>query len=161
MANHDISPSFEPLPIPQHSQAWTLYKYWLEKRGIKEIPSRASIRLEELTSLRCVDRVFILEPLGENDWRYRLLGTEIVKRFGRDVTGVPFREHMQEDEAEAAINLSNKAVSSNTPVFLQARFSSGKHHRTVETMSLPIRSTDGKATWLFGGTFFQRDQKFN
>lgn len=154
MRHQAIDPIFEPLPVPQHPEACRLYEYWLGKRGIKEMPNRDAMQLDELTSLHCVDRVFIMEPLAGNDWRYRLLGTEIVKRFGRDVTGIPFRAHMAKDEAETAIQISNAAAEARKPVFLQARFTSGKHHRIVETMSLPIRSRDGKEVWLFGGTFF-------
>ena len=147
---------FEPMDAPFTAQGKALYEYWRSLAEPPALPAREAIRVEDLLSLGCLDRVFILEPIDDGrDWRYRLLGTRLVEMLERDITGVPFRECMIAEQAEKAIALSNQARESRRPIFLHARFVSRDHdHRPpLETMSLPILARDGTDVWLMGGTF--------
>lgn len=154
----EVDPLFEVLEVPELPEAKALYDYWRSLRTDGELPHRGHIQLDEVAELGCADRIFIMDPLPDGDWQYRLLGSEIVRYFGRDVTGVPFRRHMRQDEAEEAIRISNQVAESRAPIFLKVRFASGDHIGIIETMSLPILSRDRSRVWLFGGTFFTPDQ---
>lgn len=156
-------PYFEVLPGPDCEQAKALYVYWQQHHVSEDgkdstLPKRDDISLPDLVALGCADRAFIMEPVGEDDWQYRLLGSEIVRYFGRDVTGIPFRQHMLECEAETAIRISNEAAQTRKPVFLKMRFISGDHSGLIETMSLPILARDETTIWLFGATFFPESE---
>lgn len=156
--NHVLDPYFETLPGPQSGQAKALYAYWQGLRSGDDLPWRKHILMEDLSQLNCLDSIFILEPTQDGqDWRYRLLGTRIVAMYGGEVTNVPLREHMTQQEADVAIALSNKVRDTRNPLFLSARFVSGEHSVPIETMSLPILGHDAQDIWLFGGTFFAND----
>ncbi|MEQ8829406.1 MAG: PAS domain-containing protein [Alphaproteobacteria bacterium] len=157
MAKFEVDPLFQVLREPELPEAKALHAYWQSLRTGNELPTRSSIKLDEVAKLGCADRIFIMDPLPNGDWQYRLLGSEIVRYFGRDVTGVPFRRHMRADEAEEAIKISNQVAESRTPIFLKVRFASGDHIGIVETMSLPILARDQNRVWLFGGSFFTPD----
>lgn len=151
-------PMFEVLSAPVNPAAVALHRYWQDlPRTEAGLPRRADIGFDDLVELRCADRVFILEPVGGTDWQYRLLGSEIVRYFGRDVTKIPLRRHMHADEAEEAIRLSDRVAETRAPIFLRVRFSSGDHTGEIETMSLPILGRDETTVWLFGGSFFTPD----
>lgn len=151
-----VAPFFREIPEPESAGAQALYAYWRDKHSASgNLPSRDKIEFDELVSLGLADRVFILEPIdGGADWRYRLLGSEIVRMYGGEVTNVPFREHMSPQEAKQAIELSNRTAFDRRPLFLKARFTSGDYTGVIETMSLPILNRSGSEVWLFGGTFF-------
>lgn len=157
MVKFEVDPLFEVLEQPELQEARALHDYWRSLWTGTELPNRNDIKLEEVARLGCADRIFIMDPLPNGDWQYRLLGSEIVRYFGRDVTGVPFRRHMRADEAEEAIRISNQVAQSRTPIFLKVRFASGDHIGIIETMSLPILARKSGQIWLFGGTFFTPD----
>jgi hypothetical protein len=147
----------ERLSAPQDPGAIRLFHYWRDKHEGATLPQRKAIDLAELARLRCADRVFILDPVGDGEWRYRLLGTEIVRYYGRDVTGIPLSRHMAPEEARQANEISDEVARTLQPAFLRARFRSGDFGGDIETMSLPIYGRDGNTIWLFGGTFFSRE----
>jgi len=145
------SPAFQEIPEPRHPKTQALYRHWLDHKPVEGLPSRGAFGFEAMHALGLMGHLFVIEPIeGGWDWRYRLLGSEIVWMFGNDVTNVPFREHMEPREAETCITLSNRVAQSGKPMFLFARFVSGDHSGTLETMSLPVRSPDGGSVWLIG-----------
>lgn len=147
----------ERLAAPQDPGAIKLYHYWRDLHRGEDLPRRDDIDLADLAKLRCADRIFILDRGGDGEWRYRLLGTEIVRYYGRDVTGLPMSQHMAPEEARQANAISDEVARNRTPVFLHARFKSGDFGGDIETMSLPILARDLKTVWLFGGSFFSRE----
>lgn len=148
---------FQLMNAPDIENARKLYRYWRQKHRGDTLPTRTDIEFEDLVNMGCADLAFIMEPLPDGDWQYRLLGSTIAMYFGKDVTGIPFRRHMLPDEAEEAIRISNQVVATKKPTFLKARFASGEYIGTLETMSLPILSRDESAIWLFGASFFIAD----
>ncbi|NMM44118.1 PAS domain-containing protein [Rhodospirillaceae bacterium KN72] len=158
MPSKSEDPVVERLTEPQHPDATELFALWRSKCGDNgQLPSREDLTLKELWALRCADRSFILEPLPDGDWQYRLLGSRITQFYGRDVSNIPFRQHMSPDEAEASIALSNEAARDRKPVFLRMRYVGKTYSGIIETMSLPILARDGKTVWLFGASFFTNE----
>jgi len=142
-------------------RALKLYAYYLGKKpGPDRLPQRADLDFFELRPF--LPYLFIAEPIDRGrDWRYRLLGTRLVFRFGRDSTGIPFSEHFEADGiAEDTIKISNEVAAGRRPRFFTARFSDTESSQTrLETMSLPILAPDGETVWLFGGTFFADEEE--
>ncbi|MCR9256546.1 MAG: PAS domain-containing protein [Alphaproteobacteria bacterium] len=142
-------------------RAVLLYEYYLAKKPADGgLPIRSDFDFFELKPF--LPYLFIAEPTsGGADWRYRLLGTRLVFRFGRDSTGIPFSKHFEADGvAEDAIKLSNDVAASGRPRFFTAQFSDTQSSQTrLETMSLPILAPDGETVWLFGGTFFADEEE--
>lgn len=62
------------------------YQYWLDKKGTRDMPSRAEVFPEDiapyLSNLCLVD----IEP-STNRYRFRLVGTQTVKALGFEITG--------------------------------------------------------------------------
>lgn len=147
----------EELSFPRAKRLWDYYESKRPEDG--SLPLRTDLLFEELTDL--LPHLFIAEPInGGEDWRYRLLGTKLVYRFGRDSTKVPFSQHFEEDGvAEQAIALSNEIAAARVPRFFTAQFSNTDSSQTqLETMSFPILAPDGETVWLFGGTFFADEE---
>lgn len=149
-----IDGTYHPLEAPEHPKARSMFELWQACRRGDDLPMRDDFDFEELGARGLLGHVFVLEPLdGGRDWHYRLLGSEILWLFGRDLTNVPFREAYVDSEAEHRIALSNKAAQERQPIFLKGRYRSSLRSGTVETMSLPVWNRDGDDIWLIGASF--------
>lgn len=152
--SHLIGPLFEELPAPVCPGAKALYAHWRSVKPHNDLPTRADFGIDSVGRLGLVGNFFVIEPLdGGADWRYRLMGSKICWLFGRDVSNIPFSEHFYPDEAQRCIALSNEVARSHQPIFLHARFISGRHFGELETMSLPVWNKDRSAVWLVGASF--------
>lgn len=144
-------PEFKQIDAPVHPKAIALHNHWRASKPAGGLPPRSAFGFEIIHDLGLMGAFFVIEKTeARDDWRYRLLGSDIVWLFGNDVTNIPFREHMVAEEAEACIALSNRVAESGAPLFLFARFVSGGHFGTVETMSLPVMGPSGDDVWLVG-----------
>jgi hypothetical protein len=77
-------------------------RYWESKRRDGRLPSRADIDPIELKPF--LGNIFMLDVVGDQKrFRYRLVGTKIVARVGRDSTG-KFQEEAYSPEQAAENN---------------------------------------------------------
>lgn len=131
-----------------------LYKNLCSADG--SLPRRSEITMSELAKFGLLPNVYILEPVeNRDDWRYRLIGTEIVARFKIDRTGQTLREFVEPNAADALVKTSNQVALSKQPGYFElVPLNPEPVPYKIETMSLPILSNDGQHTLLFGGTFF-------
>jgi len=81
------SPHVVDLPEPKLAE---FYAYWRGKRGERRWPSRKSIDPTEIPHL--LPHLMITEVVGENRFRFRLMGTYLTERIGLDATGREFAE---------------------------------------------------------------------
>lgn len=64
----------------------SLYRLWQDKRGDRVAPARSDFDVEEF--MPWIGRLIIYEVIGEaEDFRYRLVGTDLVRIHGLDLTG--------------------------------------------------------------------------
>ena len=69
-----------------------LLGYWQSKRGERQMPRRSDID-PPLELARHADSLVLIEVVAEaDDFRYRLIGTQVVARHGRDSTGMTARQ---------------------------------------------------------------------
>jgi hypothetical protein len=147
--------AFEERAAPSHADAQALLDYWnvCRQNGDfvmgRDIPARAVARLTK--------NLFVLEPIeaGRN-FRFRLVGTVLLNRFGRDVTGAAVSEVYDAAATKDLVASLNKVLASAAPVFLDVRVHGVLGEiRYPETVLLPMTSPDGHAAWVLGGVFYR------
>ncbi len=152
-----LDPLLATIPAPALPGSRALFALWEEAKasGAEGLPDRDAFSIDALKRIGVLGQEFLIEPIaGGRDWRYRLVGADIVWMFGRDPTGIPFTQHFVPFEAEQCIAFSNQVARSRRPVFLRARFVSKGHSASLlETMSLPVWSRDRTVIWLIGASF--------
>lgn len=75
------------LPFADDRILLNLAAYWCAKRGGHPLPPRAAIDPLDMPR-RLLPHLALVEPTGHgSEIRFRLVGTELVQRFGRDATG--------------------------------------------------------------------------
>tara|TARA_R110002012_G_scaffold67581_1_gene176080 strand:- start:595 stop:1140 length:546 start_codon:yes stop_codon:yes gene_type:complete len=90
----------ETLSHPEHR---SLFSQWTENRRGPDVPLRSTF--DPLAFHRYMPRMAIIERTGSEGnetFRYRLAGTEIAQRAGRDPTGKTFEELYQGTYLETA-----------------------------------------------------------
>jgi hypothetical protein len=86
---HNLSLVLDPAELAPEFGA--IKTYWDKKRGARAMPRRADIDPVELrTHLPYFGLVDVID--GGRDFRFRLLGTEFSRLFGRDSTGKTLTE---------------------------------------------------------------------
>ena len=136
------------VPISRHLD---FYSYWLSKRNRRIIPARRDLDPVELATL--LPFLFIIDKAA-GEFRYRLMGTDMVQDLGRDLTGKPFNACVgNAPEAIAATQAVNEHIFANAqPVFAMAHHATG--HGTIQNTSvllLPL-SDDGRHVNMYVAT---------
>lgn len=86
----DSSQIAEHLTNPSHQE---IFAYWLSKRTAGRLPGREDVDPMEVPLILPWMGLVDVDRLGENfRFRYRLIGTGLVARLGRDSTGKWFDE---------------------------------------------------------------------
>ena len=139
-----VTARFERMPLEQLAapSLRSVYELWQRKRGHRPAPARSDFDPAELRPvLPCVTLVDVRDdPL---DFVYRLVGTEMVRSYGRDVTGLSLRD-MQPDEFRNLIwkDLS-ELVRTWEPQFTALYFTNPQGNlRAYRLLRLPL-SSDG------------------
>jgi len=136
--------------VPQDSAAWhrgvrRFYEYWLSVAPPGRLPGRQHIAPEDLVPL--LPRLWMLDVFRDPlRFRYRLVGTEIVRSVQRELTG----QWLDEAQPETVSNptLSNRyrfIVEAGRPTWGRGRtlWSRDPHHQTIENCLVPL-ATDGE-----------------
>ncbi|MBX3496603.1 MAG: PAS domain-containing protein [Parvibaculum sp.] len=137
-----------------------LYRTWCEKKGARAAPTRDDFDPAEIFALMPIMHLIdvIREPLG---FRHRLVGTELVERMGRDVTG-RWVDADTYGEAAAEIFDGLKIIATEVrPYRRRARLDWHKQHwLTTEAVEMPLLGPDGEVNMVLrGATFFVRAER--
>jgi hypothetical protein len=120
-----------------------LYAYWHSKRGTRTMPSREDIDPAEIPYL--LPYLMIVER-QDDQFRYRLVGSTIVRSVGYDATGVTIGSYLADPEAAAeAQAIFRRVFTAACPVFATGKFiiKPGVHLH-LSLLTLPL-SEDGTA----------------
>jgi hypothetical protein len=112
--------------------------YWDRKRGDRSMPARADIDPLELRDH--LGWILIMEVVGETRrFRYRLVGSEIAKRLGRDSTNKYFDELYAEPDHDRIASSFHQVVISQRPMRMvgELRFSE-RTGLSFEVLNLPL-----------------------
>jgi hypothetical protein len=116
-----------------------LFRYWNDKRGERSLPDRSVIDPLEMGASLLPH--LLLCDLAERGARirFRLVGTEIVKRFGFDPTGQFLSEVPEGAYFDALGALHLVAFLERAPVYSESRFRWGVNRRLdVRHLLLPL-----------------------
>ncbi len=118
--------------------------YWDSKRVAGTLPSRGTIDPLEMKSL--LDRVMLVDvEEAPRRYRYRLVGTLVTMRTGRDVTGRYWDEIYTEEQYGVLTASLDRAVETRAPCRSTGTANYvGKTFVAVEALDLPL-SSDGEA----------------
>jgi len=110
-----------------HPEHRALFDHWLANRRGNDVPLRSSF--DPLDFHRSMPRMAIIERSGSAEaptFRYRLAGTEIVRRAGRDPTGKRFEELYQGNYLVSATETYREISESGQAHFSQRVFPIGE-----------------------------------
>jgi hypothetical protein len=129
----------------------SLFRYWDHQRGARDMPERRDIDPVEMGSA-VLPHVVLVEFVGDRV-RYRLAGTELVRRFGRDFTGL----YMDEVIAGSYLDFINELFADmrehRAPVFSESPYRwDVAGYRLTRRIFLPLGDTDARMS-LIGQTF--------
>jgi hypothetical protein len=128
-----------------------LAAYWRRKHQAERLPRRADIDPTDIKAhLPLLFMVDVLEnggTNGEREYRYRLVGTELVQINGRDSTGKTFTQVYGEDDRQLTRmrHVVGSTVDTARPVLIAGEmfWRPDRAFRPVEALLLPL-SADGK-----------------
>ena len=138
-----------------------LYDYWDGKR----------LAPDQLPSRKCLDPLdipallpwLILFDVGETprDTRYRLVGTKVTERIGRDLTGTLIADGFWGAETEQILARYWKVAQTRIPeVNMRSVKDAAQKSHQYEFMMLPLASDGHKVDMLLAGVCFgETDQK--
>ena len=133
---HSIAQYMGPV-ARQLLNAWSA----LPKRDL--VPDRRSF--DPMAIARILPVVSLLERKGEDEWRFRLVGSELDRRWGRSLTGVRYRD-IASPEAAAVVCREFAAVVEYPCASWSIRcveYDSGRR-AGIEALRLPLRGRDGR-----------------
>jgi hypothetical protein len=139
---------------PAHPESLALLRYWQDcaaKGGLRlgrDLPAAPIARL--------MSKLHVFEPLAQNaDFRIRLAGTGLIRRFGSDVSGRALSELYSGPVFEDYRSNLAATIESGTPMVIDSRVSQGPNELFhMEYMFVPVLSHDGTQTWVLNGAFY-------
>jgi len=134
----------DPIDDPLLSE---LKAYWDLKRGARAMPRRADI--DPLDLRKHLGNLVMIEVLaGQDDFRYRLIGTHVAAQHGRDSTGKTVRElYAATDRVifDWSMTVLRNVVAHRRPVRASNRLRMvDRDYTTSDQLHLPL-SEDGEA----------------
>lgn len=152
-----ISPDTDEISIPKdepaHPGAELTFENWREKHETggfvigRDLPSRALAGV--------LRNLAIYEPVdGGADFRMRLAGTGLVRRYGCDMTGLLLSQ-LYESRAFKPQHDAMMKAANGAPLFCDVRVTrAGRLELQYESLRLPVRSPDLAQSWVMGGFFY-------
>jgi hypothetical protein len=135
----------------------SLKTYWDGQRQGRPMPRRAEIDVLELKPL--IGSLFLLDVLdGGRDFRFRLLGTELTARFGRDITGQTFSEAYRTADGTTSRWLRGvyaRAAKEAVPIWSRAPLRQvGRDFWVGTALHLPLSDDGATVNKIIGATVF-------
>lgn len=130
----------------KHGEQRDLYAYWSAKAPPDGLPARRHIDPLDIPAL--LPRIALIDVLREPAgmfFRYRLAGTEIVERAGRDPTGRRFEELYEGDYLQQALDTYRQIVEAGVPHLSERTFPfiRGREFMRYDRLILPL-ADDGR-----------------
>jgi hypothetical protein len=120
----------------------SLYQYWGQKRQGRPMPARSDISPADIP--RLLPNLMIVEAVPPARFRYRLVGSELVRRFGRDPTG-QFADEVLEGSHGAFVNdVYTGVCQSCRPAMAESQyFDHNKIEFVCKRIVLPLSDGEG------------------
>lgn len=141
--NRNYTADSAPLSALSHPDHVWLYDYWRAKKPEGGLPSRRDIDPTDFPKLLPrVAMIAVERGQGGNEYRYRLAGTEIVTRAGRDPTGKCFADLYEGDYLATARALYDDLCETRRPHYSERVFpiGDGESYLRYDRLILPLAS---------------------
>ncbi len=124
--------------------------YWNLICGLDGLPGRQD--MDPIDIPRMLPYVFLVDVLNKtNDFRYRLVGTDIVKNTKRDFTGALLSDIQDVGSQNELIQLYRQCVSNKAPVTGKLNFTTrGGVENHYDVAVTPLASDGQTIDMLFG-----------
>jgi hypothetical protein len=135
----------------------TLFDYWLAKRGSRRMPARADIDPAELVAL--LPNLMLVDVVGDPArFRFRLVGTRVVRAAGEDRTGHFFDEYPFFRAYPTVLEQYRQAATAVEPLLATEIFFNREHGTAydVERLLLPLGQSEAKTDMLLAHFRFMR-----
>lgn len=120
-----------------------------------EIPARSDFPMDVL--IPWLGHILIMDVVDQaRDFRYRLVGTELVKTSGRDLTGKLISECDYDCDVQSVVSSFRKPVETRQPVFRRgpAVWQSRIDFLTYESVHCPLRGNSDDIAMTIGVQHF-------
>jgi hypothetical protein len=138
---------------PVHHGARQLLDIWSAREAQghftvgRDVPSRGLARL--------LSGLALFQPILHGDFRVRLAGLAMRRRFGRDVTGEKLSEMLTDDQFTEHSERLHALLDNGRPLLLETRLNEGGRLRLCyEMLVLRVFAPDGVTPWAMSGIFF-------
>lgn len=149
------TPIRDPSEI-QHADLRGLYDYWRAKAGDRVMPDRADI--DPLEMVPWLPHLLLVEiDPGFDDVRFRLIGTWVADRVGRDDTGKTMRElgvtPSRGRIRDAYLDAARSAQACRRVGEFHDR-SGAQQHLWAERLMLPMTRSGSQTAMILGAIYF-------
>jgi hypothetical protein len=138
---------------PVHRGARLLLENWHARAAQgsfvvgRDVPSRALAKV--------LSGLVLYEPLHTGDFRVRLAGHALRRRFGRDVTGENLSRLLDENLFVRHATQMRALLQTGEPFVVEVRVMEEARLRLCyEQVALRVLASDGKTPWVLSGIFF-------
>lgn len=122
-----------------------IWDYWTGVRGNRPMPAPGDIRPEGMRG--ALGFINLIDVLDDEPWfRFRLVGTEIVRAYGRDVTGEPISVVQPAAYRDSIADQFRSVIEERRPLLHELRFQLDWANHWLVRLSLPLGTTDGGVT---------------
>ncbi len=128
-----------------------LYRYWWDKRGSRPAPNRADLNPTEIPDLLPIVHLIDVSwnPVS---FRHRLVGTELVERLERDVTGKAVDGSLYGEATEKIVAALTRIATEVRPYRRQARLAwHARDWLMIESIEMPLIDDDGRVAMILAG----------
>jgi hypothetical protein len=137
---HQLGPAAKKL-----LSAWSL----LPKHD--HVPCRESF--DPMAVARILPVITLLQRVDAEEWRFRLVGTEVDRRWGRPLTGLNCIEIVAPEVAATILREFDQVARQPCGSWSVRRVELNSGRRaTVETLRLPLRAGDGSVSLILGSS---------
>jgi hypothetical protein len=145
------------LSAPRQTGARRLLESWRKRRPDGALDPATALGAAGAAGL--ADRLMVLEPVHEgDDWRFRVVGNELIRRLGFDPTWTTIRGmHPGEDGALLASRYCEIAAGGRPAVTrVRQRMADGEV-LVSEDVARAVEPADGGVHWIVVGRFYADD----
>jgi len=131
------------------SAAKHLFGAWSLLPKHEHVPYRQSF--DPMMVVRILPVITLLQRVGDKEWRFRLAGTEVDRRWGRPLTGIDPLEIVAPEVAPNIRREFGEVVRQPCGSWSVRRVTIGSGRwADIETLRLPLRAKDGSVSLIIG-----------
>jgi hypothetical protein len=146
--------TFTVMREPSHCDARHLFDFWRtcsDEGGFvigRHVPSRPLARV--------MSHLVVYEPLEDaSDFRARIAGTSLLRRFGRDISGSRLSQLFEPEAFEIQRDDMRMLLRTGQPCVLEVKATVDNYPVLhFEIVALPVLAPDRHTPWILSGLFY-------